>query len=42
MVGGIGDLYLNFNEVFEMGNDDKLLEVAERVVIRNKGFTGGG
>ena len=39
MVGGIGDLYLNFNEVFEMGNDDKLLEVAERVVIRNKGFT---
>ena len=42
MDGGIDDLYLNFNEVFEMGNDDKLLEVAERVVIRNKGFTAEG
>lgn len=42
MDGGIGDLYLNFNvlnnEVFEIGNDDKLLEVAERAVVRNKGF----
>ena len=42
MVGGISDLYLNFNvlnnEVFEIGNDDKLLEVAERAVVRNKGF----
>lgn len=46
MVGGIGDLYLNFNvlnnEVFEMGNDDKLLEVAERAVVRNKGFAAEG
>ena len=35
-------MYLNFNvlnnEVFEIGNDDKLLEVAERAVVRNKGF----
>ena len=34
MDGGINNLYLNFNvlnnEVFEIGNDDKLLEVAER------------
>ena len=42
MDGGIDDLYLNFNEVLEMGNDDKLLEVAERVVIRNKGFAAEG
>ena len=42
MDGGIDDLYLNFNvlnnEVFEIGSDDKLLEVAERAVVRNKGF----
>ena len=46
MDGGIDDLYLNFNvlnnEVFEMGNDDKLLEVAERAVVRNKGFAAEG
>lgn len=42
MDGGIDNLYLNFNilnnEVFETGCDDKLLEVAERAVVRNKGF----
>ena len=42
MDGGIDDLYLNFNvldnEVFAIGSDDKLLEVAERAVVRNKGF----
>ena len=42
MDGGIGDLYLNFNvlnnEVFEMENDDKLLEVVKRAVVRNKEF----
>ena len=42
MDGGIGDLYLNFNEVFEIGSDDKLLEVAERAVVRNKGFAAEG
>ena len=46
MGGGIGDLYLNFNvlnnEVFEMGIDDKLLEIAERAVVRNKGFAAEG
>ena len=46
MDGGIGDLYLNFNvlnnEVFETGRDDKLLEVAERAVVRNKGFAADG
>ena len=46
MDGGIGDLYLNFNvlnnEVFEIGNDDKLLEVAKRAVVRNKGFAAEG
>ena len=35
-------MYLNFNvlnnEVFETGCDDKLLEVAERASVRNKGF----
>ena len=35
-------MYLNFNvlnnEVFEVGSDDKLLEVAKRAVVRNKGF----
>ena len=41
MDGGIDDLYLNFNEVFEIGSDDKLLEVAERAVVRNKGCSGG-
>lgn len=39
-------MYLNFNilnnEVFEMGCDDKLLEVAERAVIRNKGLAAKG
>ena len=46
MDGGIDDLYLNFNvlnnEVFEIGSDDKLLEVAERAVVRNKGFVAEG
>ena len=46
MDGGIDDLYLNFNvlnnEVFEIGNDDKLLEIAERAVVRNKGFVAEG
>ena len=46
MDGGINNLYLNFNvlnnEVFEIGNDDKLLEIAERVVVRNKGFAAEG
>lgn len=35
-------MYLNFNvlnnEVFEMGCDDKLLEIEERASVRNKGF----
>ena len=35
-------MYLNFNvlnnEVFETENDDKLLEIAERAVVRNKGI----
>lgn len=39
-------MYLNFNvlnnEVFEMGCDDKLLEVAERASVRNKGFSAEG
>lgn len=39
-------MYLNFNilnnEVFEMGTDDKLLEIAERAVVRNKGFAAEG
>lgn len=39
-------MYLNFNalnnEVFEIGCDDKLLEVAERAVVRNKGFAAEG
>ena len=39
-------MYLNFNilnnEVFEMGIDDKLLEVAERAVVRNKGIAAEG
>ena len=46
MDGGIDDLYLNFNvlnnEVFEIGNDDKMLEIAERAVVRNKGFVAEG
>ena len=46
MDGGINNLYLNFNilnnEVFETGNDDKLLEIAERAVVRNKGFAAEG
>ena len=46
MDGGIDDLYLNFNvlnnEVFEIGNDDKMLEIAERAVVRNKGFAAEG
>ena len=46
MVGGISDLYLNFNvlnnEIFEIGNDDKMLEIAERAVVRNKGFAAEG
>ena len=46
MDGGINNLYLNFNvlnnEVFEIGNDDKLLEIAERAVVRNKGFVAEG
>ena len=39
-------MYLNFNvlnnEVFEIGNDNKLLEVAERAVVRNKEFAAEG
>lgn len=39
-------MYLNFNilnnEVFEMGIDDKLLEVAERAVVRNKELAADG
>ena len=39
-------MYLNFNvlnnEVFEMGCDDKLLEIAERASVRNKGFAAEG
>lgn len=39
-------MYLNFNvlnnEVFEAGCDDKLLEIAERAVVRNKGFAAEG
>lgn len=39
-------MYLNFNilnnEMFEMGIDDKLLEVAERAVVRNKGIAAEG
>lgn len=39
-------MYLNFNvlnnEVFETGCDDKLLEVAERAVVRNKGLAAEG
>ena len=39
-------MYLNFNvlnnEVFEIGCDDKLLEVAERAVVRNKEFAAEG
>lgn len=38
-------MYLNFNvlnnEVFEMGCDDKLLEIEERASVRNKGFAEG-
>ena len=30
------------NEVFETGCDDKLLEIAERAVVRNKGFVAEG
>jgi hypothetical protein len=39
-------LYLNFNilnnEVFEMGIDDKLLEIAKRAVVRNKELAAKG
>nr|DAO44996.1 MAG TPA: hypothetical protein [Caudoviricetes sp.] len=39
-------MYLNFNilnnEVFEMGIDDKLLEIAKRAVVRNKGLAAKG
>ena len=39
-------MYLNFNvlnnEVFETGRDDKLLEIIERAVVRNKGFAAEG
>ena len=46
MDGGINNLYLNFNilnnEVFEIGRDDKLLEITERAVVRNKGFVAEG
>ena len=39
-------MYLNFNvlnnEVFETGCDDKMLEVAERAVVRNKEFAAEG
>lgn len=39
-------MYLNFNifnnEVFEMGIDDKLLEVAKRAVVRNRELAAEG
>ena len=39
-------MYLNFdvlnNEVFEMGTDDKLFEIAERAVVRNKRLVAEG
>ena len=39
-------MYLNFNvlnnEVFEMGCDDGLLEIAERASVRNKGIAAEG
>ena len=39
-------MYLNFNvlnnEVFETGCDDKLLEIAEKAAVRNKGFAAEG
>ena len=39
-------MYLNFNvlnnEVFETGCDDKLLEIAERAVVRNKALAAEG
>lgn len=39
-------MYLNFNilnnEVFKMGTDDKLLEIAERAVVRNKRLVAEG
>ena len=37
MVGGIGDLYLNFNVL-----NNEMLEIAERAVVRNKGFAAKG
>ena len=40
MVGGISDLYLNFNvlnnEVFETGRDDKMIAVLQRCIVRNE------
>lgn len=39
-------MYLNFNvlnnEVFETGCDNKLLKIAERAVVRNKGVAAEG
>ena len=40
MDGGINNLYLNFNilnnEVFEMWNDDKMIAVLQRCIVRNE------
>ena len=40
MDGGINNLYLNFNvlnnEVFETGNDDKMIEILQRCIVRNE------
>ena len=40
MDGDIDDLYLNFNvlnnEVFEIGNDDKMIAVLQRCIVRNE------
>lgn len=37
-----GKWFVLNNEVFETGCDDKLLEVAERAVVRNKGLAAEG
>lgn len=42
MAGGINNFNVLNNEVFETGCDDKLLEVAERAMVRNKGFAAEG
>lgn len=42
MDGGINNFNVLNNEVFETGCDDKLLEIAERAIVRNKGFAAEG